>query len=42
VTIFEDGFIRMTAQYVKPRKSGVFYYYRRVPKSVRALIGALP
>ena len=32
VTIFDDGFIRMTAQYVKPLKGGVFYYYRRVPK----------
>jgi integrase len=39
VTIFEDGFIRMTAQYVKPLKGGVFYYYRRVPKAVKALIG---
>jgi integrase len=36
VTIFDDGFVRMTAQYVKALKAGVFYYYRRIPKDLKA------
>jgi integrase len=39
VTIFDDGFIRMTAQYVKALKGGILYYYRRIPKDVKEHLG---
>ncbi|MFI4997434.1 MAG: DUF6538 domain-containing protein, partial [Hyphomicrobiales bacterium] len=35
-TIFDDGFLRMTVRYVKALRGGTFYYYRRIPKDVKA------
>jgi integrase len=38
VTVFDDGFICMTARYVKAmkEKGGTLYYFRRIPQDVRA------